>query len=501
MTQSTPSTHDQSSRDHDNDTEMRDADASAETTRGLFDKRPDLPPRTSSTAQVAAAAAVAATTVTEKFVSSFWRVTTKPDTKPSGCPPPVPPHHTPPPAPDTNTTDHVPMPEVVPTEIDDLPAETRPSAEALTAPPKDAPGSKVREEELLRKIKELETTIASNPSPDSVRALERSLQAESAQKDRAQADLAKRTKELDDMRKRWKQAARELDKTQSQHQGFYTVTDNYLIDLTMQLRYNIRNFAIHYFGSDGKEKVGKFEKGKEWEKYMANTTPEPSDCEVFLLSERRVNVIQGFIWRFLVGQVFDHFRWAGETGVTMRHMCLFLRPDGQYQDSTEGVDPDEERKFQIWLASTTALILEAGADPHTSKRFKDQNEEKVAGLVEKVRGVIDPFATTADKAYNQELAKILEECINLDREICRQVARVEWVFPDPGKEVRYDAKSMKPATGEKFAVDKKRDTQLVRLVRLVICPGMKKRGKSNGDGFAAPASMLVPMEVSCEGPS
>ncbi|KAL4962024.1 uncharacterized protein BDV14DRAFT_112200 [Aspergillus stella-maris] len=498
MTQSTSLTHEQPSRDLDNDTEMRDADDSAETARGLLDKRPDLPPRTSSTAQVAAAAAVAATTVTEKFVSSFWRVTTKPDTKPSGCPPPVPPHHTLPPAPNTNTIDHVPMPEVVHTEINDLPAETRPSPEALTAPPKDAPGSKAREEELLRKIKELETTIASNPSPDSVRALERSLQAESAQKDRAQADLAKRTKELDDMRKRWKQAARELDKTQSQNQGFYTVTDNYLIDLTMQLRYNIRNFAIQYFGSDGKEKVGKFEKGKEWEKYMATTTPESSDCEVFLLSEWRSSVIQAFIWRFLVGQVFDHFRWAGETGITMRNMCLFLRPEGQYQDSTEEINADEERKFQIWLASTTALILEAGVDPHAAGKFKEQNGGKVAALVDKVRALLDPFATTANKAYYHELAKILEECINLDREICRQVARVEWVFPDPGKEVQYDAKSMKLVTGEKLAVDKKKDIQPVRLV---VCPAMKKRGKSNGDGFAAPASMLIPMEVSCEGPN
>ncbi|KAL4949242.1 hypothetical protein BDW69DRAFT_198241 [Aspergillus filifer] len=389
------------------------------------------------------------------------------------------------------------MPEVVPTNINDLPPETRPSAEALTAPPKDAGGSKAREEELLRKIKELEKTIASNPSPDSVRALERSLQAESAQKDRAQTDLAKRTKELDDMRKRWKQAARELDKTQSQHQGFYTVTDNYLIDLTTQLRYNIRNFAIQYFGSDGK-KVGKFEKGKEWEKYMATTTPEPSDCEVFLLSERRPSVIQAFIWRFLVGQVFDHFRWAGETGITMRNMCLFLRPEGQYRDSTEELNPDEERKFQVWLASTTALILEAGADQHASENFEAQNGKKVAALVEKVRPILDPFATSTDSSYDQELAKIYEECINLDREICRQVARVEWDFPEPGKEVWYDTKSMKLTTGEKVPVSKKKDTQLVRLV---ICPGMKKRGKSNGDGFAAPASMLLPMEVSCEGPN
>ncbi|KAL4944939.1 hypothetical protein BDV06DRAFT_185947 [Aspergillus oleicola] len=499
MVQSTSAPQDRAFRDHDNDTEMRDANADADTSRGLLEERPDLPPRAHSAAQAAATAAVAATKVTEKFVSSFWRITTKPEAKPSNCAPPVPPHYILPPNANTNPNEHVPMPEVVHTEIHELPAETRPSAETLAAPPKGdgSTGFKAREEELLRKIKHLETTLASNPSPDSVRALERSLQAEIAQKERAQTDLGKRTKELDEMRKRWKQAARELDKTQSQHQGFYAVTDNYLIDLAMQLRYNIRNFAIQYFSADGKGKVNKFEKGREWEKYMATTTPEPSDCEVFLLSERRPSVIQAFIWRFFVGQVFDHFRWAGETGVTMRNLCLFLRPDGQYQDSSEDIMPEEERKFQIWLASTTALILDAGNDAHASEKFEKQNEEKLALLVEKVKAILDPFATTTDKSYEQELARILDECINLDREICRQVARVEWVFPDAGKEVWYDSKSMKLGMGEKFPVDKK----YKQLVRLVICPALRKRGKSNGDGFATPATVLIPMEVSCEGPN
>ncbi|KAL4931806.1 uncharacterized protein BDV17DRAFT_288390 [Aspergillus undulatus] len=461
------------SRADDQDTEMPDADA--DSPRVVLDKRPELPPRAHSHAQ---AAAMAATAVTEKFVNTFWRITSNPETKPlysSSAPPPLP--HQP-----LTQSENVSMPEPVHTGVHELHPATQPSAEAASAPPKDAiiPSS-CREEELLLKVKQLETD----------------LQAESAQKKCALDELRQRTSELDSMRKRWKQAARELDKAQAQHQGFYQVTDNYLIDLTTRLRYNIRNFAIQYFGGElSGKKTPQSERSKEWEKYMVTTTPEPSDVEVFLLSERRPAVIQGFLWRFLVDQVLDHFRWAGETGVTLRNLCLFLRPeDGQYSDSSEKIVPEEERKFQIWLATTTAMILEAGNDPHVSETFKSQNKAKVASLVEKIRGIIDPFTTLQDQSYQQELARILQECIELDKEICRQVARVEWDFPPPAKEIPFDPKTMKRGTGETSPRDKKGNPQLIRLV---ICPAMKKRGKSNGEDFGAPAALLIPMEVSCQ---
>ncbi|KAL2826691.1 hypothetical protein BDW59DRAFT_160883 [Aspergillus cavernicola] len=468
-----------------NDTEMPDANIP----RGGLDKGPDIPPRKNHPdAHAAAISAVSAMTdASQKFKTMFWNKS-RPEMKPSypSCPsqPPQPPPHQQP---------------------HELPAEQHPLPETPAATTTENQVPQYQDEEALsihmelelrRKIEELEAELADVPSPEFVLELQRTLEIETAERqkdrERAQQDIRQKNSELDVLRKRWKQAARELDKSRSQSQGFYQVTDNYLIELTTRLRYNIRNFAIQYFGGElkGKPKVG--DKPKCWDPYMATTTPGNLDCEAFLLSERRPNAIQAFLWRFIVYQIFDNFRWAGENGITLRHLCLALRPEGQYPDSDEPVVPEEERKFQMWLSSTTAMILDGGKARGKSRSLTTQVETEVKSLVEKVREVIDPFVALKDLGYPQELNRIMEEAIELDTEISRQVARVEWVFPKPAQEVPFDSTIMRLGTAEMLPKEKEK-----QMVRLVICPAMKKRGKSTGEDFQS-ESLLVPMEVSCE---
>ncbi|KAL4993917.1 hypothetical protein BDV10DRAFT_197915 [Aspergillus recurvatus] len=368
-------------------------------------------------------------------------------------------------------------------------------AEEIEADPAythDAVACRTLAEEMKHRIEQLEVDLANAPSADSVRALERSLQAESTQRERAQQELRQKNSELDVLRKRWKQGARELDKARSQSQGFYQVTDNYLIELTTRLRYNIKNFALQYFDGELQGPRPRFDKPKIWDKYMQTTTSEPLDCEILMLSERRPSAVQAFIWRFLVGEVFDHFRWAGELGVTLRNMCLFLRP-GQYQGSMDPIVPDEERKFQMWLASTTAMVLDAGSAPKKSKAFTDQVQTTNESLTRKMREVIDHFVVVDDSGYPLELARIVEEAVKFDSEISRQVARVEWIFPVTATDIPFDPEVMRLGTGETGSKEKEKP-----LVRLVVCPAMRKRGKSTGDDFGSPPTLLVPMEVSCE---
>jgi hypothetical protein len=114
-------------------------------------------------------------------------------------------------------------------------------------------------------------------------------------------------------------------------------------------------------------------------------------------------------------------------------------------------------------------------------------------MANKVRDVLDPFVVVDSASYEHELGRILEEALTLDREICRQVARIEWVFPQSdGKEVLFDSVRMRLGTGEGAAKGPE-----PQIVSLVVCPGMKKRGKSTGEDFTV-ESLLVSMEVSCE---
>ncbi|KAL5338346.1 hypothetical protein BJX70DRAFT_366852 [Aspergillus crustosus] len=489
------------------DTEMIDAD----TTRGFPSSHPNLPPRPSSSTHFQAyTAATVVSAAGEKFLNSFWK-RTRPDMQHScpNCAPEPPPHQTIPQPEHPTCQQHVHCPvhghqasqQHAHCPVHELPAlpetPTEESSNPVHTQQDEYAAFAAREAELLQQIEQLQTNLANAPSADSVRAVERSLQAEIGLREKAQQEVRQKNSDLDVLRKRWKQAARELDKSRSQNQGFYQVTDNYLIELTSRLRYNVRNFAIQYFSGEVKMKtrLKPENKPKLWDTYMGATTPVPQDCELFLLSDRRPSVIQAFLWRFLVGAIFDNFRWAGETGISLRNMCRSLRPDGQYANATTPIIPDEERRFQMWLASTTVLVLDAGSAPSKAKETASDVDRKIKSLVENVRDVIDNFAVLTDPGYTQELTRIIEEAVQLDIEICRQVARIEWVFPPPGKEVAFDSEVMRLDNQETASKDKGAEKQSVQLV---MCPAMKKRGKSTGDEFGAPATLLVPMEVSCQ---
>jgi hypothetical protein len=155
---------------------------------------------------------------------------------------------------------------------------------------------------------------------------------------------------------------------------------------------------------------------------------------------------------------------------------------------SEERDPEAERKFQVWNATTTGLLLEANARMGPQAE-KNQSEEK-EWFIAKIFETIGPFLR-ARGDHVQQLGRIIDDALALDREISRQVARVEWVFPNSGTEkLMFDPETMKLEKGEKASKDNQN-------VLLVVAPGMKKRGKSTGDDFKD-ESLLIPMEVTCE---
>ena len=191
-----------------------------------------------------------------------------------------------------------------------------------------------REAELRSKIDELEDRNRNAPSSEAFQELQNMLAVEQGLREQTQDELQQRSMEAEETRKRWKQAARELDKIRAQSQGFYQVTDNYLIELTTQLRYNIRSFAIQYFGGEVPSSV-QIERTDYWKMYMEFTTRATRGHEAYLLSQKKCHsIIQAFLWRFLVDQVFDKFRWAGDAGKPLRKLCKFVRPGECNHNST-----------------------------------------------------------------------------------------------------------------------------------------------------------------------
>jgi len=138
---------------------------------------------------------------------------------------------------------------------------------------------------------------------------------------KSESDLVEKNRELDEVRKGWRKLAGELNKIRAQGQGFYQVTDAYLIEKTNSLRYSVRNFAIQYFDGKMKHSV-EIEYGDFVKRYIEPTTPlhPKAYLDLSISPTMCSSLIQGIIWRVLTGDVFNQFRWAGKVAEDVWHL-------------------------------------------------------------------------------------------------------------------------------------------------------------------------------------
>ncbi|KAL2133199.1 hypothetical protein VTI74DRAFT_2773 [Chaetomium olivicolor] len=339
------------------------------------------------------------------------------------------------------------------------------------------------------KVASHETDQRTALSPSAVQALHALLDGERKCREAAEKELREKTAEAKEFRKRWKLAARELNELRSQSQGLYTVTDQYLIERTTHLRFNIRNFAILYFEGPPPQEMrlanGGVDKAGLFQVFISNI----EEVDHYLYSEERCpTIIEAFLWRFLTKNVFGLFLWASTVAKPLAQLSAFLRPKSTNPNVTDG--PDLERKFRIWNASTTALVIDS-IDTSADSKDLQANEDMKMSLVGVIRDAIEPFSRSRAPGLSQELYDILDQAINLDEEMSKQVASVRWEFPVSedlcGGSLLFDEKRMTAERGQT------RPTQGTEVC-LVVAPAMIKRGKSTGEDFDK-ENILVKMEV------
>ncbi|KAF8853527.1 hypothetical protein BDZ45DRAFT_598493 [Acephala macrosclerotiorum] len=296
-------------------------------------------------------------------------------------------------------------------------------------------------------------------------------------------ELAEKNADLDEVRKGWRKAANKLNKIRVHGQGFYQVTDQYLIDKTCNLRYNIRNFSIQYFEGELMEEVAA-KPTKFLELYIQPTTPGTRMYEAFFDSPRRCpSLIQAFLWRVLVGSIFNQLRWAGDVAAHVWTLSNALRPKPISLDSRP--ESEAERKFQIWKATTNSLLLDTLELKEGGSAFNKLEHRKQI-VLNNVLETIRPYARKMDDGFQLELSKIMSDAVNLDIEISKQVAIVTWDF----EHGQFDPSSMELGAEESPEAQHQE-------VQLVVAPGLKKRGKSTGENFKVENTLLLTI-VSCE---
>jgi hypothetical protein len=85
-----------------------------------------------------------------------------------------------------------------------------------------------------------------------------------------------------------------------------------------------------------------------------------------------------------------------------------------------------KQEFQIWKSTTSTLALKWTED----KKGRARINTFVGFLFAKILNDIRPFVRTLiEEEILNNLREVLCYTIDLDQEICKQAARVDWIFP------------------------------------------------------------------------
>lgn len=140
----------------------------------------------------------------------------------------------------------------------------------------------------------------------------------------------------------------------------------------------------------------------------------------------------------------------------------------------------------MWKATTSALILES----MNNGQSENQNTEVWAReFSSSVLDTIVPLMRDLDEGILENLTDIIQNSIFLDKNICRQSARVGWLIPPSERSLSFDPDFMAVEAGAP-------PPQRGQRIGMVAAPGLKKRGKSTGEDFEI-ENLLLKVKVFC----
>ncbi|KAF5548877.1 hypothetical protein FMEXI_4548 [Fusarium mexicanum] len=293
-------------------------------------------------------------------------------------------------------------------------------------------------------------------------------------------DATKKDQDITKFRKLWKKAATEHDKFRASGQGFYQITDEYFVELINHLRLNIRDLSIQYF--DGIALKGdRFTVCKpHYFNHLNDTTLERKGCMRYLESPTRSHeVVQAFLWRVIVHEIFDKFERLGEdTCDDFRHLRYGLKPPSlvNTQRGPSLPNHEAERKFQSWSSTTISMLLTSIDIEKTNNYMTHRTDYHVKRIINTVYNLL---RKDEERSFKNQLSAVITEAFALDKEISRQVARVIWRFTVSQQEENADHPDAAPSKPG-----------------LVMAPAVFKRGKSTGEGFDHETKLLDVVEGS-----
>ncbi|KAH8203364.1 hypothetical protein TruAng_002459 [Truncatella angustata] len=326
---------------------------------------------------------------------------------------------------------------------------------------------------------------------------------------RAQNELEQARLSLETVTKKWKKTASELNNLRSQESRLYQLLDADLDGLVQGLRYEIRNFSFSFqYSAINSPEQFLQPQSDGLENYMVEAMEELHGNHGHRISETMgPALVQSFLWRVLVSEIFEQFRWAPQLQSSITDVYNILHPGGHHSDrflpqypltrvfldrdchSRQGISTgrEAERKFQIWKATTSALILES-MECEGEEKCRRRMVKFTSDISALIIDVVKPFALGSDKISDQ-LELIINMFIGLDEKICRQATRVDWLFPSLQHSAQFNPETM-AARGREIPPEPGQH------VDMIVAPGLKKRGRHMGEDFES-EYLLLKMDVIC----
>ncbi|CAH0049398.1 unnamed protein product [Clonostachys solani] len=308
---------------------------------------------------------------------------------------------------------------------------------------------------------------------------------EKAQRKKAK-DLTKGYKEkADNLWKANKQMEVELNEIRRQNKPPDQLTDNDIIELVKQLRRDIRNFTIQYFG----ERINLHSRSN----LARAKTDLQNSISIFIPPESvhhcvsnpglRPVIIQDFIWRWLVSKVFSAYCWSpGDTSKAIIDLEKLLFGHLQLGRINQSGDP--ERKFHTWRANTSQMVHEAAemsSNPRQDRDFVNISNQLKDDLMSRIQIWLSGKKTLPI----EQMVNIIKQSIVLDMHLSKQIAKFQWkLFDDNTRRVnKFDRNSMEPGPGQ-------HQLEEGQSFDLVLAPGLVRYGRPSGSGYHIPLLLM-----------
>ncbi|GMF74492.1 unnamed protein product [Aspergillus oryzae] len=279
------------------------------------------------------------------------------------------------------------------------------------------------------------------------------LEEERQQHQQTKMDLRQKEQEARELRKSWLETANELNRYLRQGHGYNQMTDDDLLQHVAQLRFTITGFAAQHFSHP---QLRDRKMTAEYDFFQQYLGISKTDFEAYIHSVTlRSSLVRALLWVFLLRKVFDQFRWA---------------------------------TLEAGAPNTSNLVLDSMI--FEGDKAYDDRQQFVTMNVKVLSKYLASLSLSPKDVIEARLQDLFTQSLELDQELNRQVASITW-----NRDVRlpcpFDPDHMAMEAAESHQTDEE------LTVRLVLAPGLSRRGRASGDRFDEIVQLLK-MEVSCE---